>query len=146
MLIAWFFVEIGLINFIIKIVNVISRLEKIKKTRCQILILFVKNQNAVGKRVLKIIIYRTLFQRICTTNSELEKPPSPDVRIRIRVFFIFCSQEITLSIFIIKFIGSVSTKNHAINFLSVNFALFFQFTVLLPKCYPIVTEMIPNSV
>ena len=28
----------------------------------------------------------------------------------------------------------------------VNFALFVQFTALSPKCYPIVIEMIPNSV
>ena len=56
-------------------------------------------------------------------------------------FLIFYNREIKLSIFIVKFIRSISKKNHTINILSVSFALFIQFTVLLPKCYPIVTEM-----
>ena len=52
-------------------------------------------------------------------------------------FTIFQSREINLSIFIAKFIRSIWTRNCIINVSSVNFALFVQFTVLLPKCYPI---------
>ena len=42
-----------------------------------------------------------------------------------------------LSIFIVKFTKSIFKKNHTINISSVNFAPFIQYTVMLPKWYPI---------
>ena len=74
------------------------------------------------------------------------KPPSSEVKIRHRVFSIFYSREIKLSIFNVKFIRLISTKNHTINNLCVNFAPFIQYTVMLPNRYLIVTEIVPNSV
>ena len=71
------------------------------------------------------------------------KPPSPEVKIWHCVFSIFyiSSREIKLSIFIAKFIRPISTKNHTIMILRGNFAPFIQYTVMLPECYPIVTEI-----
>ena len=40
------------------------------------------------------------------------KPPSPDVKIRNRVFSILYSREIKLSIVIVRFIRSIPTKDH----------------------------------
>ena len=74
------------------------------------------------------------------------KPHSPEMKIRHRVFSISYSRAINLSIFIVNFIRSILTKNHTINILSVNFVPFIHYTVMLLKCYPIVTEMIPNSI
>ena len=74
------------------------------------------------------------------------KPPPPDIKVRHCVFSISYSRKIKLSFSIVKFTRSISTRNRTINNLSLNFAQFVQITVLLPKCYPFVTEMIPNSV
>ena len=60
-------------------------------------------------------------------------------------FYFLYSREIKLSIFIIKFIRLILTRNYAINILSVNFAPCIQYTVILPKCYPIVTQSLPNE-
>ena len=63
------------------------------------------------------------------------KPPLPEVKIRHRVFSIFYSRKIKLSIFIVKFTRSILTKNYNINILSLNFVIFIQYTFMLPKCF-----------
>ena len=104
------------------------------------------NKHAVARRVLKIITYRTLFQYIYVLLTVNLKPPLPEVKIWHRVFYIFYTWEIKLSILIIRFIRSTSTKNHTINILTVNFAPFIQYTVMLPNPYRNDTQFGNSSV
>ena len=72
-----------------------------------------------AKKCCKLLFTELYFNTYILQTDNLEPPP-PHVKIRHHAFFIFYNRVIKLSIFIVKFIGSISTKDHTIDILNVN--------------------------